>query len=222
MRTHGTTRRRPLEVFLAEEQGCLLPAPSAPYELPLVADLKVHVDRHVVLGGALYSVPEPYVRRTVHVEAQGELVKIYHRRTLVRTHPRQAPGGRSTDPRDGSPEVAAYALRDAQALQKQAEVAGAQVGRYVTALLEGPLPWTRMRHVYRLLGLVQRYGPARVDAACARALELEVVDVTRIGRMLARALESATGERPPALPAKVIPLRFARPVEEFGTKPRGR
>jgi hypothetical protein len=41
-----------------------------------------------------------------------------------------------------------------------------------------------MRQVYRLLGLVRRYGPGPVDAACARALELDVVNVTKIASML--------------------------------------
>jgi hypothetical protein len=38
-----------------------------------------------------------------------------------------------------------------------------------TALLDGPLPWTRMRRVCALLGLVRRYGDARVNDACTRS-----------------------------------------------------
>lgn len=34
MRCHGTTRRRPLEVFTAEERPLLLPAPAEPYDVP--------------------------------------------------------------------------------------------------------------------------------------------------------------------------------------------
>jgi hypothetical protein len=93
------------------------------------------------------------------------------------------------------------------------------VGAYATELLAGELPWTRMRQVYRLLGLVRRYGPARVDAACAKALEVEVVDVTRIARMLERALEASPApEAAPAVEAAVIDLRFARPKDDFAPK----
>ena len=67
---------------------------------------------------------------------------------------------------------------------------GPAVGAYAAALLDIPLPWTRMRQVYALLGLVKRWGPARVDAACARALEAEAVSVSLIGRMLERATEN--------------------------------
>jgi hypothetical protein len=35
---------------------------------------------------------------------------------------------------------------------------GEAIGLYATALLDTPLPWTKMRQVYRLLGLVKKWG----------------------------------------------------------------
>ncbi len=105
------------------------------------------------------------------------------------------------------------ALRDATTLTTKAAAAGPAVGVYATRLLDVPLPWTRMRTVYRLLGLVRSFGSGPVEAACARALELDVVDVTKIARMLEQARE-----RDPAAPkAKVVggPARFARDAAEF-------
>ena len=66
---------------------------------------------------------------------------------------------------------------------------GPAIGAYAAALLDIPLPWTKMRQVYALLGLVKRWGADRVDAACASALEHEAVNVGLIGRMLERATE---------------------------------
>ncbi len=90
---------------------------------------------------------------------------------------------------------------------------GPNIGIYAERLLEDPLPWTRMRAVYRLLGLVRRYGPAPVETACSRALDLDVVSVTKIASMLERATEAD----PPVLPAAAgQPTgRFARDVGEF-------
>jgi hypothetical protein len=70
-----------------------------------------------------------------------------------------------------------------------------------------------MRTVYRLLGLVRSYGGEAVEAACARALELDVVDVTKIARMLEQARE----HEPAPEPAKVVggPTRFVRDPAEF-------
>ena len=64
-------------------------------------------------------------------------------------------------------------------------------------LLDDPLPWTRMRSVYRLQGLVTRYGPEPVETACSRALDLDVVSVSKIAAMLAKATEA----QQPMLPA---------------------
>jgi len=71
-----------------------------------------------------------------------------------------------------------------------------------------------MRMEYRLLGLVRRFSAEHVDEACAKALELDVVDVNLIARMLERALESQPADSP-AASVPVIPLRFARAAEDF-------
>ena len=47
-----------------------------------------------------------------------------------------------------------------------------------------------MRAVYQLLGLVRRYGAGPVDTACSRALDLDVVSVTKTPSVLKRATET--------------------------------
>jgi transposase len=220
MRVHGTTQARPLEVFEARELPLLRPAPEAPYDLPIYAKPKVHLDHHVEVAKALYSVPGGLIGQRVQARADRHLVRISHQGRLVKVHPRQPVGGRSTDAEDLPQEKVAYAMRDLDRLKRTAAGAGASVGVYATRLLDTELPWTRMRQVYRLLGLARRYGSERVEQACSRALELDVVDVTRIARMLEQALEGKQG--PPArVVDNVVPLRFARDPSEFGTGRRG-
>ncbi len=214
LRVHGTTQRRPLEVFDLEEKDKLLPAPTAPYDLPVYAEPKVHPDRHVEVAKALYSVPGDLVGSHVVARADRNLVKIFHRGQLIKTHPRKPPGGRSTDPNDLPQEKTAYAMRDVEGLKRLAFSYGKNIGAYADALLDNPLPWTRMRQVYRLLGLVRRFGNARVEEACTKALEFEAVDVSLIARMVERALENAQLFLPDSR-ASVVDLRFARPAEEF-------
>ena len=90
---------------------------------------------------------------------------------------------------------------------------GDAIGRYATALLDIPLPWTKMRQVYALLGLVKKWGPQRVNTACASALQHEAVNVGLIGRMLERGTEQAIIQ--PALPGTVVAGRFARDPAHF-------
>jgi hypothetical protein len=72
-----------------------------------------------------------------------------------------------------------------------------------------------MRTVYRLLGLVNKWGPGRVDDACRRALDAEAVDVGLVARMLERATEHTDPEQPPVSTGTVVPARFARDPDEF-------
>ncbi len=109
-------------------------------------------------------------------------------------------------------------MRDIEALKAMAARHGPSVGAYAAALLDSPLPWTRMRQVYRLLGLAKKWGAPRVEAACARALEAEAVDVGLISRMLERATENAPSPTPGAAAASnVIPGRFSRDSSEFAS-----
>jgi transposase len=216
LRVHGTIQARPAEVFATEELPHLLPAPTEAYDLPLYSTPKVHRDHHVEVAKALYSVPGNLIGFRVEARADRSLVRIFHRGQLVKVHPRMAPGKRSTDAADLPSEKTAYAMRDLDLLARMAAEHGAAIGTYAKALLDNPLPWTKMRQVYALLGLVKKWGGERVEAACASALDHEVVDVGLIGRMLERGTEGATIQ--PALPGTVIAARFARDLSHFALR----
>ncbi|MGY1900953.1 hypothetical protein [Nocardia gipuzkoensis] len=89
-------------------------------------------------------------------------------------------------------------MRDLNTLQRRAFDYGAHVGAYAAAVLEHPLPWTKMRQVYRLLGLVRRHG----------------ADVGVIDRMLTRGItgQQLTLLTPPA------PSRFVRSTTDFAVR----
>jgi len=220
-RIHGTTCQRPAVVFAEREAALLLPAPAAVYQVPIYAEAKVHRDYHIQVDRALYSIPEHLRGQTVSVRADGELVKAFHGGKLVKTHPRQPAGGRSTDPADLPADKTGYAMRDLTRLIATAAGHGADIGIYAERLLDHQLPWTRMRQVYRLLGLVKRYGAAPVNTACGRALELDVVSVSKIAAMLHKATENTPAEAPRAATG-LAPARFARDPGEYRSQGRQR
>ncbi len=194
LRVHGSTQARPIEVFTAVELPVLLPAPAGRYDVPVFVTAKVHRDHHIEVAKALYSLPGELIGQQVQVRADSALVKVFHRGQLVKTHPRVEPGRRSTDRTDYPEHSAAYAFRDLDALIAQAAAHGDSVAEYARRLLDVELPWTRMRQVYRLLGLARRHGGPSVDAACAKLLAVEgggVIDLRRVTRILDAALEHA-------------------------------
>jgi transposase len=213
MRRHTRTQRLPLEYFESEEKPKLLPAPTSPYEVPLWCEPKVARDQHAQVAKALYSLPTRFVGKTLRARADRTLVRFYDGGVLVKTCNRLPPGGRATDPKDFPLERSVYAMRDVVFLQKQAAEHGESIGQVARALLDGPLPWSSMRSVYALLGLVKRFGAERVEATCRIALAADMIDVRRIERMvkLARAEPVAA-----PTPKNVVPIaRYLRPKTQY-------
>lgn len=214
-RIHGTTRRRPIEHFEEVERAALLVAPEQAYDVPVWSEAWVQRDHHVTALRSLYSVPTAYIGERVKVRVTRDLVRIYHRGQVIKTHPRVEAGQRQSDQEDYPTGVRELACRDQQALLAQASQAGAAIGSYAERLLAGPLPWSRMRHVYRLLGLVRRFGAAAVGPACQRALDADVIDVMRVTRMVEAALEQAPNAAQPPRVASARPPRFLRDAAEY-------
>jgi hypothetical protein len=104
-------------------------------------------------------------------------------------------------------------------LEREAARHGEAIGALARALLAVPLPWTRMRQVYALLGLVKRYGAARVEAECERALAAELFDVSRLKRMI--VIASPPSASPPTTPQRVLPLapRYLRSPKHYALVP---
>jgi transposase len=219
-RVHGTTRWVPREVYERDEKPHMQPAPTAPFDVPVWTRAKVHPDHHAQVDKALYSIPTRYVGAELQVRVDRSTVRFYRGGELVKAHVRVAPGKRSTDPHDYPSSKADYALRSVDRLRAQSSALGEHVGTFVAKLLEGPLPWTKMRAAYSLLRLCERYGAARVDAYCARALAFDVLDARRIETMLKHAMSlEAEGVREGSVARfPSTTSRFARDASVFATR----
>jgi hypothetical protein len=211
LRRHTRTQRLPREHFETEERAVLLPAPTEPYDVPVWAEPKVARDQHAQVAKALYSLPTRYVGKILRARADRTTVRFYDGTLLVKTHPRMPAGKRSTDRSDFPAEKTAYALRDIGYLARKAAEHGPSVGRFAQQLLEGDLPWTRMRQVYALIGLAKRYGTSRLEEACEKALAAEMLDVHRLRRLLEIAPSASVS------PAEiVVPFaRHLRPASQY-------
>ena len=162
---------------------------------------------------ALYSVPAALCPpgQQVEIGLGSKLVRIYHRGRLLKLNPRQARGSRSTDPQDYPKELTAYTLRAPDRIKRSAAEHGPAVAAFAERLFDGPLPWAKVRQGHKLVRLGQRYTPERLDAACRRALDVDLIDVRRVERILTQALEredpsdSANYHGPPAAGRRLLP-----------------
>ena len=204
------------------QPGCC-PAPTSPYDLPIYATPKVHRDHHIEVAKALYSVPGNLIGHRVEVRADRQLVRVFHRGSWSRSTPAPGPAGAITDAADlpaGRRRPTPCATSTTSS--RMAADHGPAVGAYAAALLDHPLPWTKMRQVYALLGLVKRWGPERVEAACAPGAGGRGGQ-RRPHRPHDRAgdREPPPTERRPHRPA-TSPARFARDAGALRHQPRPR
>lgn len=169
LRTHGTTRERPLDRF-AVEKPLMRPLPGIAPDLGSWHGLTVHRDCHVQLERILYSVPFTLVGKRLWVRLTDGSVSIFEDYRLVATHPRgRKPGQRFTVAAHLPPEAQAFFLQDRTWCAKQAAAVGPACAEFVSRLLADRI-LERLRAAQGLLRLAKPYGAQRLEAACARAL----------------------------------------------------
>ena len=100
---------------------------------------------------------------------------------------------------------------------RRAAELGPFIGLFAEGLLSGHFPWAKLRQGQKLIRLADRYTATRLDAACERALSVELIDVTRVERMLKQALEQEPFPlaTPPPRTVVVPSARFARESAAF-------
>jgi hypothetical protein len=188
-RLHGTTRQRPLDHFTTVEQPLLRALPDVPPEPACWARVKVHRDAHVQFRKALYSVPYQRIGQTLWLKATATTVRLYADHLLVATHPRLfRPGQRATVRDHMPPEALAHLLQDPQWCRRQAEAIGPACQALIEHLFADRV-LEHLRGAQGLLRLAKTHGPARLEAACRRALDFGNPRYRAVKTILERGLD---------------------------------
>lgn len=181
-RIHGTTKRQVAAMF-AEEAPHLQPLPPEPFRYYQWGERTVHLDGCVEVERAYYHAPPGWIGRRVLVQWDGVRVRLLDKATgqLVREYYRQGRGRRSFHDED----LPKQTPPKTQKLLNSAAVAGRHIGALCETL------WRRegegaVRRILGVLSLSRKYGPARLEQACATALEVGVPDYRFVRRYLER------------------------------------
>jgi hypothetical protein len=160
----------PLSLFNALEAPALLSLPAMTFEIVTWSYPKVAPDCHVKVGKALYSVPWRFIGRNVDARCGDRTVEVFVDGEVVKTWAR-IERGKQTDWADFPPEKVAFFMRTPQWCLKRAAELGSSVHELVEGLLsDGAL--YHLRAAQGVVGLADKYGATRLDAACHRALEV--------------------------------------------------
>lgn len=189
-RNHGTTHQKPLTLF-ETERHLLKPLPEYPPECAVWQRVILHSDCHVSYRKSRYSAPYKLVKQTLWLRASETTVRIYQDHHLVAVHPRLfIAGAKSTLDEHVPPNALAYAMRDPQWCLQCARKVGTHCEIVIHQLLSNSVV-DYLRAAQGIISLREKFGDARLDAACRRALSFQSVNHKTIKLILQQGLEYA-------------------------------
>jgi hypothetical protein len=188
MQTHGTTKKKPFEVFKTEEQQLLNSLPEEKFDMPMWKEAKIHPDHHVVFAKNYYSMPTRYVGKKVCVRGGLNTVQVFYEGELAKTHPRSyGEGVWKTDETDYPPEKSKYLLKTTGYYQQEALKHGEYV-RQVVARIMMEHAYRNVRKVQALFRLADKYGSETLNLACRRCNFYEDYRMSTLKRILVKEL----------------------------------
>ena len=211
-RIHGSTREQPLALFELE-RATLLPLPERAPDVCCWVKATVHRDTHVQFNYGLYSVPFRLIGTQVHVRATSGMVEVFDAdHQLVASHVRGRKRGYRSSVDDHLPPAAqAWKMRTPRYCLEQAQAVGPACLALVERMFADRV-LDRLRGVQGLLRLADQFGTDRLELACQRMREADIVSVRTARLMLEKGLDQVP--QPIALPSPVYQgkSRFYRPA----------
>ena len=215
-REHGTTHRRPLEVFRELEQAVLRPLPALRFEPVLWKQATVHRDSHIVFDRRLYSVPWKLIDKMVWVRATASTVTIFHEDVRVATHDRRGLGHRSTVDQHLPDHRADLRHRSRSYWEQRADRIGPDTGRFIREVFDSDDVLYMLRTVQAIVAHLEHFPRERAEAASRRASHFGTFSYQGVKNILIRALDLEplpAGTAPTGSPQESF--RFARSAAEL-------
>lgn len=216
-RLHGTTGRRPLDVFESEEKAALQALPARRYQLVLWKEATVHRDSHVEYARRLYSVPWRLIGKKVWLQVTGDAVIVFANDERVPTHSRRGEGVRSTVDEHLPEHRAPLRHRSRAWWEERAARIGPETAQYVKDIFDSDDVLSQLRPVQAIVMHLERHPVERAEKASRRARHFGSFDYRSLKNILTRGLDlerlPATAVADTSSPQESF--RFARSAAEL-------
>jgi len=169
-RIHGTTKKRPVDLFREKEKSLLTPLPAIEYDTRITRTVKSTTQALVRFDTSRYSVPFAYASCTLILKADDQLVSIYDKEQLIARHQRARENNQLVeDPshRKGllqsKPNAIFFKRRDA--LMALGDTAKGYFEAMCRTQINIP------HHIKKIMALVDLYGKTEVLSAMEHAMK---------------------------------------------------
>jgi transposase len=215
-RIHGTTGKRPFDVFVAEEKSSLKPLPKHRFELVLWKQATVHQDSHVSYGGRLYSVPWQRVGQSVWLRATESTVAIFADDERIATHARRGVTHHSTCDEHLPEYRGDLRHRSRSYWEERAARIGPETALYVKEIFDSDEVLSQLRPVQAIVTHLERHPVGRAEGASRRARFFGSYSYQSLKNILVRALDLEPLPAAVAAPSsREESFRFARSAAEL-------
>jgi transposase len=179
----GTSRRA---LFEDIERPALKPLPAEPFEYAEWKQCRAGLDYHVEIQKHYYSVPSTLLKERLWARITARTVEVFHNGKRVASHVRSSSNRQHTTIPEHMPSShRRYADFTPSSLRRRAAEIGASTSALVDVILrERTHPEQGFRACIGIVGLAKSYGPERLEAACARALEIGARSFTSVKSIL--------------------------------------
>lgn len=213
-RIHGTTHRRPIELF-AEEREALKPLPERRFEMMIWHQALVHQDTHLAFDRRLYSVPWTFIGQKLWLRATTSTVEVYDSvDQVIATHDRRGRKVRSTIDAHLPKDRAAWRHRSRSYWEERADNIAPEVGAYARAIFDSNDTLNMLRTVQAIVTHLEKFPVERAVSACLRAHHFGSYEYKTVKNILRQGLDlNPIAEKPASAPLPAP--RFARSIGEL-------
>jgi transposase len=188
MKTYGASR---LELFERLDRPALRALPRKRFVLGEWSTARANIDYHVEVDGHYYSVPHTLRGEVFDVRTTTTTVEIFLRNERIDSYVRSYQRGRHTTRAEHMPKAhREHADWSPSRLIRWAATIGPETAKLVEAILsERRHPEQGYRSCLGILRLSKKYGAARLEAACARAVVVRARSYRHVDSILRNGLD---------------------------------
>jgi transposase len=184
----GASRRN---LFERLDLPALKPLPVAPYVYAEWKQCRAGLDYHVDIGRHYYSVPHQLLKQKLWARITARTVEVYFKGQRVASHAKTSGNRQHSTLQDHMP--AHHRFREdwtPERIRKQAAHLGPNVEIFVDVVMRKRRhPEQGYRSCLGVIKLAKAFGHDRLDAACARALEINAHSYSSLHSILKNGLD---------------------------------
>jgi len=190
------------DLYIELDKPALKPLPPTRYEYAEFLKARVNIDYHIEVLGHYYSVPYELKGQQLDVRLSARVVEVLNKGRRVATHLRDERKGRHSTETSHMPRAHREHLAwTPSRIIHWAGTIGPHCAQVVQQIIDSrPHPEQGYRAALGIIRLAKGFAPARVDAACRRALALDVCRYRSIQSILKSGKDLETLPTDPPAP----------------------